>query len=69
MNPIQHGIGFPLSNYASITRRNNGLRALYNNTPTLYGFNRINDNEGPLADQFEFVGTWEEVEAYAKKHA
>jgi hypothetical protein len=43
--------------------------ALYNNTPTLYGFNRINDNEGPLADQFEFVGTWEEVEAYAKKHA
>jgi len=41
--------------------------ALYNNTPTLYGYNKINDDEGPLENQYEFVGTWEEVEAYALK--
>jgi len=44
------------------------IGALYAKRPTLYGFNKINDNEGPLADRYEFVGTWEEVEAYALKH-
>ncbi len=38
----------------------------YNDRPTLYGFNKVNDNEGPIADQYEFVGTWDEVEQYAK---
>ena len=38
----------------------------YNDRPTLYGFNKVNDNEGPIADQYEFVGTWNEVEEYAK---
>jgi len=36
------------------------------NITTLYGFNKVNDNEGPIADQYEFVGTWNEVEEYAK---
>ena len=35
---------------------------------TLYGYKKINNKQGPIKDQYAFVGTWEEVNAYAEKN-